>query len=45
MSFDVLESWLLPLGLVVAAGVLGYLARLFVIQKLVRLSSCTATDL
>lgn len=45
MSLDVLEAWLLPLGLLVAAGVLGYLAKLLVVQRLVRLSSRTATDL
>lgn len=45
MSLQVLESWLLPLAVVVVAGVLGYLARILVVQKLARLSSRTATDL
>lgn len=45
MKLAVLEAWLLPLGLLVAAGVLGYLAKLFVVKKLARLTSRTATDL
>lgn len=45
MSEKILESWLLPVGLLAAAGFLGYLVQLFVVQKLVRFSSRTATDL
>jgi len=45
MNIDVLKPWFLPIGLIAAAGVLGYLARLFVTRKLVRLSARTATDL
>lgn len=39
-----IESWLLPLGLVAGAGLLGYVAKLFVLPRLARLSSRTASD-
>jgi small-conductance mechanosensitive channel len=45
MSMAELESWLLPLGLLVAAGLLGYLAKYFLVQRVARLAAHTATDL
>jgi small-conductance mechanosensitive channel len=45
MELSEVESWLVALAVVMAAAVLGYAVRLFVIPRLARISSRTATDL
>lgn len=45
MSIRILESWLLPLGVLAASGLFGYLAKLLLVRKVARLTARTATDL